>query len=198
MRFRNNTARSILCAFIVMLGVLTPAWAQTSTHGESADEGFAYVVGNLGYGAFILDTPDAFDNAPQRFIVGYRRDANGTVIVTGNMTVGDRLRVGLEGVGSLTIHDTGVLNVLGPTASIGLTAGSTGVVTVKDGGSLSSAGRLDVARGIICPGVCGEGGINLGIPGETTLGTLNVTGGSSVDASELRIAHEDRGTCQEL
>jgi outer membrane autotransporter protein len=121
------------------------------------------VIGLSGVGALAIQNGGTLTDAGG--FVGDLRGSPGTVTVSGSgstWTNRDTLQVGALGTGTLTLQDGGIVNS-GGGASIGLTAGSIGTVTVTDPGSTWNNS----------PG----GGLNIGSFGT---GTLTIANGGTV------------------
>ncbi|MGY6519246.1 MAG: autotransporter domain-containing protein [Lysobacteraceae bacterium] len=181
--------------------------------GTSWNHGGGLVVGGAGSGSLtVSDGAQLIAPGPGNGIIGAEAGGVGEVRISGaDWSLGNgALYVGLAGTGSLHIDNGGTVS--NSFAGIGDAAGSQGEVTVT-GGSLwtstanlvvggSGAGRLDIDAGSTVTGgsfgfiggtqagaVTVSGGSALSFAGDLRLnhGTLEVTGGSSLDNANARV-----------
>jgi T5SS/PEP-CTERM-associated repeat protein len=120
--------------------------------------------------------------------IGRLDDGAGDVVIAGaHWTNSSVIQVGCDGEGTLTITDDGLVTV-GNSMIIGIDAGSTGQVTVSDGGTLAIDAVLSIGNG---PGGgaegAGAGTLTVGAGGLVTFGseldvyraeTLTMAGGT--------------------
>lgn len=153
--------------------------------------------GNIDAGTVVISSgsPTSYDT-PQSVYAGFDRVAVGAIVVRNaqQWSIHHSLTVGLSGHGAFVVEDGSTVNVFHenderfcpcPT-TIGNSEGSSGVLTVRDGGFLNlfdghppplrDSGELVVARG--------------DFGSETTSGVLNVTTGGAVSAQFVTIARD--------
>lgn len=119
-----------------MVGVASTASGTVTVSGENSAWTTAYSL-YVGYGGSgSVTVSDGATVTSGTTAIGYQDGADGTVTVTGagsSWTMSSNLIVGFYGSGSLTIEDGA--NVTGTTSYIGYASGGTGEVTVSGSGS---------------------------------------------------------------
>lgn len=200
----NKLGRTLLGGGLALLLGFTPAGpaaAQTVTGDTSGvSEGGFPRIGIVGPGTLLIEGGNTLSTAGSH--IGEAIGGAGVVVVRGSGSEwndGDSLFVGFEGTGSLVIDDSAVVSITDEAVAIGDgftviggLAGSTGLVTVKNGGQfvVPGPGILEVGGGFVFP--------DAGVPGATTFGTLNVLSGGTVNAVKVLIARTENsiGTVQ--
>lgn len=156
-------------------------------------------VGSLGVGSLTINSA----SGPQTFTAGTLTTGggatgNGTLTVTGATTTvslgttgQNVLQIGNTGIGTATISGGATVtdirvaaNFGGNGTAIGNGAGAIGALTVTGAGSTATFGNYVTIAGA---GVSGTPGnpTGFGVPGATTVGTLNVTAGGALNTNQI-------------
>lgn len=192
-----RTYTSLIAGFtLAILFFALPAEAQIVPSGDTFDAmngGFPR-IGKTSAGALLIEGGVTLNTGGSA--IGESATGVGAVLVTGmgSQWIDDGfLLVGDEGTGSLVIDDFAVVNIsdAGPAGTgdgftaIAAFAGSTGSVTVKNGG------RFNIGPSC-CALKVGAGHLDgfFGIPGASSVGSLNVQSGGVVEVQQMIVGDD--------
>jgi T5SS/PEP-CTERM-associated repeat protein len=167
--------------------------------GDLGDNTALY-IGNLGTGTFLADGGSLLNLGRLTFATGLSSTGTGTISGAGTLVTlradFNRLEVGNWGTGSLTVTDGALLNardnLQGSTlvcqttfcsSFIGNGAGSTGTLTVSNGGRVQALQQVFVGHGAVFTQA--GSGFDFGTPGGTTRGTVNLLSGGVIVSDQV-------------
>jgi T5SS/PEP-CTERM-associated repeat protein len=170
-------------------------WTDTfDTPVDSNDAGFN--VGVEGNGSLLIEDGATLSNPLAYIKIGQFSTATGTATVTGAgsvMSAGGLLRVGDSGQGTLMVENDALAAV--GAVQVGVYTGSTGLLTISSGGSLTTNSASTVDVGTLGGGAepVTEGNFTIGVINGSK-GTVAVDGGTLTVEGSLQVGDNGSGS----